>query len=134
MNEEAQEAGLGDWHSGLGVVLECEFAPWNQTQCSGNQLTVSGASKLGFYPFVSNSPSQHFVLIARATQVDYFNSTHALAMTVSGATCFTHATGPCQVGVRLPTLENRSKPDTLTGGLAGEATRLSHGFIIAGKP
>ena len=86
-SEQAQLAGLGEWHSGLGVVLECDQARWNQTQCSGDRVKVSGAGRLGFYPFISFTPRLHYGLIARPSEVNMFNSTHALAMTIVGAVC-----------------------------------------------
>ena len=67
------------------MVLECESPRWEQ--CASDRVTVSGASRLGFYPFVSRTPRLHFGLLARDAQVDYFNRQHARLMAVLGATC-----------------------------------------------
>ena len=85
VSKQAHQDGLGDWHAGLGVVLECESSQWDQ--CSSDRITVSGASRLGFYPFISRTPRLHFGLIARDAEVDYFNKQHARVMTILGATC-----------------------------------------------
>jgi hypothetical protein len=116
--EEAN--GLGEWRVGLGVVLECAESPWNVTQCGAwDRLAVSGASKLGFYPYIANTPRPHFVLIARPTEVNFFNSRHALAMAIVGATCF--VIGAAGSVLAYCSMEKQKKEEKNMKKLAAEA-------------